>query len=95
MTDQSAYAQKLRAKLDEWQADIDKMKAQAEQAEADGKIEYDEQIRELRAKRDEMEDKLDALQEANESAWDDVRQGADRAWAEMSKAVQEAWGRYT
>lgn len=95
MTDQSAYAQKLNAKLDEWQANIDKMKAQAERAQADGKIEYEEQIQELRVKRDEMERKLEELQEANESAWEDVKKGADRAWDNMSKAMQEAWDRFS
>ncbi len=40
MSDKKAYEEKQRAKLAEWRAEIDKLKAKAEQANAEMKIEY-------------------------------------------------------
>ena len=40
MINKEAYIQKLHAKIDEWNADIDTLKAKADQVEADAKIEY-------------------------------------------------------
>jgi SMC interacting uncharacterized protein involved in chromosome segregation len=39
MTDRSAYIDKMKAKVDEWTADIEKMQAKAKGAEADLRIE--------------------------------------------------------
>jgi hypothetical protein len=45
-----AYVEKLQAKLKEWQADIDKLKAKAAQSKADMKIQINEQIGNLEGK---------------------------------------------
>ena len=47
MTDKEAYLQKLQAKLDEWEADIQVLKAKASGANADAQIQLNKQIREL------------------------------------------------
>ena len=40
---------KLQAQLDEWSAEIDKLKAKADKAEADAQLEYYKEIEELRS----------------------------------------------
>lgn len=35
-----AYVQKMKAKLDEWNSEIDRIEAKVDQAEAESKIEY-------------------------------------------------------
>ena len=40
MSMKEAYEKKMRAKLDEWGAQIDKLKAKADAAEADVQLEY-------------------------------------------------------
>ncbi|HKK84828.1 MAG TPA: hypothetical protein VJ942_04815 [Roseovarius sp.] len=95
MADKDTYEKKLKAQLDEWQANIDKMRAQAEQASADAQIKYQDQINELRSQRDEMEDKLKELQNSQAAAWNDVKAGADKAWDQMTKAMQDAWKRFS
>ena len=95
MADKDTYEKKLKAQLDEWQANIDKMRAQAEQASADAQIKYQDQINELRSQRDEMEEKLKELQNSQAAAWNDVKAGADKAWDQMTKAMQDAWKRFS
>jgi hypothetical protein len=55
MTDKKAYVQKMQAKLDEWDADLDKMKAKMSGASADTKIKLSEQINNLESQRDCLE----------------------------------------
>lgn len=93
MTDKQSYEKKLEANLEEWQANIDKLRAQAKQASADAQIEYEKQIEALRKRRDEMEAKLSEIRDAQAAAWTDIKGGVDKAWDEMSKAMQDAWKR--
>lgn len=78
--ERDAYVQKLKAKLDEWNAEIDILAAKAEQAEAEAKIEYHKRLEDLRAKRGELEEKIAELQQAGEGAWEDLKQGLENSW---------------
>jgi len=89
MSMREAYEQKLDAQLREWQARIDALKARAERASAEQKVEYYEQIETLRTKQDDLQDKLTELRQAGEGAWQDIKVGADLAW----KDVQDAFSR--
>ncbi|MCG6879073.1 MAG: hypothetical protein LJE96_08020 [Deltaproteobacteria bacterium] len=94
MSSKDAYVQKLHAKLDEWNAQIDKMKAKADQAEADSRIEYNKRIGELREKRSETKEKLEALREAGEGAWEDLKSGVQLAVESMEQALNSAKARF-
>ena len=48
MKDRDLYVAKLKAKLDEWNAGIDKYEAQVREAQADAKIRYERQLAELK-----------------------------------------------
>ena len=94
MSNREAYEQKLRAKLDEWQAEIDKLRAKARGAEADARIEREKEADRLEAKREEMRHKLKELREAGDDAWDDLRDGAERAWKSFSDSFEKARDRF-
>jgi uncharacterized coiled-coil DUF342 family protein len=87
------YVQKLHAKIDEWNADIDRLKAKADQVEVDAKIEYQEQIQTLKSKRDEIETKISELSRSGEKAWEDLKAGVDLAWEAMNEAIKSAASR--
>jgi predicted nucleic acid-binding Zn-ribbon protein len=88
-----AYVEKLRAKMDEWNAEIDKLKTKADQAEAELKMDYSEQLEDLQAKHKDIEDKLAELQQTGEGAWEDLREGLEKSWEilriSFSKAKSE------
>jgi hypothetical protein len=59
-----AYVQKLKAQIDEWNAEIDKLAAKADWAEVETKTRYHRHMEELQAKRKEVEGKIAAVQQA-------------------------------
>jgi len=88
MTDKGAYVKKLDAKLDEWNAEIDRLKAKAEMAEAESRLEYQKEIENLQKRRSEAEEKLADLRQAGEGAWEDLKSGVQSAWNSMEDAVK-------
>jgi len=94
MSTKKAYQQKLNAKLDEWNADINKLKAKADSAEADVKLEYHEQIENLKEKQTAAEQKLNELTQASDAAWEDLKAGTESAWNSLGNAVQNATARF-
>ncbi len=94
MSKRDAYIQKLHAKIDEWNADIDKLAAKAQQTEADAKIEYQQQIDALKHQRQEVKNKLADLKQSGEDSWEDLRAGLDLAFESMSEAIRSAMSRF-
>jgi uncharacterized coiled-coil DUF342 family protein len=88
------YVQKLHAKLDEWNAAIDKLKAKADRAEAESRVEYQNQIKYLQQRRREAEKKMAELQGAGKGAWKDLKAGVQLAWDAMEEAVKSARSKF-
>ena len=94
MHDRDAYVEKMKAKLDEWNQDIDRLEAQAEGAKAEAKARFQHQLDELKAMREETIERMHAWQSASADAWETMRHGAEAAWQDMAKAFQEAANRF-
>ena len=94
MSMKESYQQKLQAQLDEWNADIDKLKARAEKAESSARIEYYEQIEDLRLKQNAAKDKLAELHDAGDDAWEDLKAGIENAWSTLGDSVEQAVARF-
>lgn len=89
-----AFVKKMKAKLDEWNAEIDKLEAQSRQKEADFQEDVQQRIAELKSKRQETRQKLEKLQNAGESAWEDLKSGVELAAVALGDAVQSARDRF-
>jgi chromosome segregation ATPase len=83
------YQQKIQEQLDEWRADIDRLKEMAKNATAETKLKYQENIDRLELKMDEGKSKLKDLKESGEDAWDAVKEGADSIWDTMKATFAE------
>jgi len=94
MASRQEYIQSLHQKIDEWNADIDKLAAKKDQVEAESKLELQKQIDSLKGKRSEMEIELENLKNSSADAWEDVKSGADLAWEAMNSAVRSALSRF-
>ena len=84
------YLQQLKAKMKEWRAEINKLAARAEQAEAQAKIEYQKRIDKLEKNQKDLEDKIDTVQQAGESSWEDLKEGIDHSWKIFKMSLSEA-----
>ncbi len=95
MSMKEAYEKKLQGKLDEWSAEIDKLKAKADSAEADAQLEYYKQVEELRSMQDAASKKLDELKEAGDDAWEDLKAGIENAWDSLGSSIKSAVSRFS
>jgi chromosome segregation ATPase len=94
MSKKEAYIQKLQAQLDEWGAEIKKLKAKAGKADADAKIEYHKIIEDLREKQDKAKEKMKELRQAGDEAWKDMKTGIENAWNNLSESVKSAISKF-
>ena len=85
-----AYLEKLKAKVDEWNAQIDKLKAKAAQSKADAKIEIEKRVGDLETQRQAVENKIQQLVQASGPAWEDLKGGVQSAWNKLDEAVRSA-----
>ena len=70
-----AYVRKLKAKIDEWNAEIDALAAKAEQEHPEFKAQCRQKIEALQAKVKDAEERISAVHEAGEAAWEELKQG--------------------
>lgn len=90
MEQKEAYQGKMEAQLQEWGAKIDALTAKAEQASADAKAKYQEQIQTLQTKREAAQTKLNELKNASGDAWEDMKTGIESAWSDLKQTVDSA-----
>ena len=94
MDDKEAYRQSAEAKLKEWNARMDLLKAKAEQADAEARIEYSRRIQELEIKGSEVRDMLDRMKTASGNAWRDLKSGVEEAIVDLKSAVDRAYAQF-
>ena len=94
MSARDAYVKKLKAQLDEWNAEISKLEAKAKKPMADARDTYETQLKDLRRGRDALYQQMTTIQKASETAWDHLREGADRAWKAMEDSLRKAWSEF-
>lgn len=92
--DRNAFVEKMKSSIDDWNAQLAKLEAQAEQAQADARAQYDKQIQELQKQRDEAWARMQEAQAASDQAWQDLHKGYEAAWDNIAKAFKDAMGRF-
>jgi hypothetical protein len=89
-----AYEEKIDAQLEEWNAQIALLKAKADKARAEAKIEYSKTIEALQRRQDEASAKLHELKTTSDEAWEGLKAGAEKAWAEIRTAFHDAASKF-
>lgn len=87
--DKKAYQEKLEAQLKEWQAEIDKLKAQTQKKSADAKITYQKKIDQLEQKMEQSKKKLNTLKETGEDKWEDVKKEVEMEANELKAQLRD------
>lgn len=94
MNNREEFIQKMKAQLDQWGIEIDKLTAQAEVAQAEAKLKYQAQLETLKQQREAAKLKLHELQSSGEDAWESVREGMESGWESLTKAIKDAMSHF-
>ena len=94
MNDRELYQQKMQAQLDEWKAEIDKLRAKASGASADAQLDINRQIKSLERNIEVGRAKLSEIASAGEDAWESIREGVESAWDSLKSAATDAAAKF-
>jgi hypothetical protein len=94
MENRKDYIDRMATRLREWDTELQKLEAKAGLAKADVKASYNQQIKELRLKKEEAQLKLKKIQDAGEDAWEELKEGAEKSWKLFEDSVKNAWGKF-
>lgn len=94
MDNKQLYQKKMKAKLDEWKADVDKLKAKASGASADAQLDLNKLIKELESKVDEGKAKFSEISQAGEESWETIKEGAESTLASLKSAVSDTVSKF-
>ena len=84
----------MEARLDEIDAEIRKLKAEADKQGAEARSRMHEEIRKLEAQQDEARDQVRKMRDAGSAAFEDMMKGAENAWKALADSVDQARKRF-
>jgi len=82
------YTEKLEAKLKEWTAQIESLRAKAKGAEMDVRIKYSREIGKLEEKKAVLEKGLRELKKSSDETWEAVKSGTEKAMSDFRQALE-------
>jgi len=94
MSKKAEYEKKLQTQLEEFSAEIDRLKERADKAEAEAEPWHQKQIEVLQEKHRLAKKKLGELKESSDDAWEDLMVGIASAWDSVAIALKSAQKRF-
>ena len=94
MESKDVYKAKIDVQLKELSGKIAELKAKADLAEAQVKVEYLKQVDALRAKKEETQAKLEELKKAGDDAWETLKNGVEKAASELKDSINSAISKF-
>lgn len=94
MNNREQFIQKMKAQLDQWSIEIDKLTVRTETAQAEAKRTYQAQLDVLKRQREAAKLKLHELQSSSEDAWESVRESMDLTWESITKSIKDAMSHF-
>lgn len=85
-----ACREKLEARINEWNTDLDKRKDRAPMTMAAPSLKYEARIAKIREHQAEAQREFIDIQSAHITTWNKLRNGTDEAWYRLKEAVTEA-----
>ncbi len=89
MASKEAYQQKLEAQIKEWDVKLEQLRAKAQMASAELRIQYENELEDLARRRKSMQKMFEESGHHSEAAWQDVKDGAEKARLEMARAMDK------
>ncbi len=80
MAKRDEYVERVKKRLDDWNADIKKLEDAYEKAETGARLRLKEQIQSLHRHREEAQAQIRRIEDAAEEVWHEIARGAEEAW---------------
>lgn len=90
MNPRTQFEETLKAKLKEWQIQIDEIKSNAHRVRPQYQLEFERQLDLLFAKNNLAQEKLAKMQNASDLEWGDLKVRLDGIWNEIENAIDSA-----
>ncbi len=90
MRSRDEWVETAKTKLDEWNAELDRLEQKARSAKHEREAQYQRAMADLERKRAEVREKLAEIQEAGDSAWDELKDGARESLRVLTEAFRAA-----
>ena len=90
MATKEEYQAKMDAQLKDVTAKLAELIAKADTAQASAKVQYQDQIKTLRAKLSETQSRLQQVKTSSGEAWITLKDGTEKAWGELRGALDNA-----
>lgn len=94
MSTRELYTRKMQAQLDEWKADIAKLRARASGEKAEIQLAIQNRVDELERGIADAQSKLSDLANTSEEAWESVKKGMEAAWDSLKAGVTDARAKF-
>ena len=89
-TNKEIYKEKVQAKYEQMNAQIDELLAKFNETKADAKLNVKNQFEDLTDRRETVGKKIEQIKDSGEEAWQDMRSGLDNAFDELEDSFKEA-----
>lgn len=87
------YHHKINAEVSEWDAKLERDRAERKADAADRELDEEADYQEYRAKRQDVSRKLADLRNASEDKWEDMKTGVEKAWLDAKNAFNKLGNR--
>lgn len=94
MTKKEAMIEKAEARLSQLDAEVKRLRAKSEVANAELKLKVQEELAEVKRHRRTFENRIDEIRQAGEDALVDLSDGFERAWSTLSNHLERAAARF-
>ncbi|MGV8935443.1 MAG: coiled coil domain-containing protein [Gallionellaceae bacterium] len=94
MNEKELYKKKMKAQLDEWKADVDKLRAKASGASAVAQLKLLKLVKELDVKVEEGNSKLDKMVDAGEEKWESSKKSVETAWDSLKSSIKDVTAKF-
>ncbi|GAC1535077.1 MAG: hypothetical protein NVS2B9_00070 [Myxococcales bacterium] len=84
MSFKETYLAQMEARLYEWSAKLDAMKAVLEESELQDRLEFHRQVEASQRQHEVARRHLDELKQSGEEAWQALKSGVEAAWKELA-----------
>jgi len=88
MSSRKEYEEKVKAKLAELEAEIDRLRDQVKNAEAELLPEHHSRIENLHALKEKAMEKFSELVEASDESWEHLQQGMEHYWESLGNELK-------